>query len=464
METEDKSGDAPAKQSIPWVVHAGAALVPALAIVVALVVGVIASVVAGTLEPLSLGTMVGAMMLGQGLDVFAAAGFPLGMRFRATLGFVPFGVIVPAAFVLHRVGFTSAWLRVRSARLLPAVAGGLASFVVAILLTRPSEPTFRGDLIAFVVEASFRPGWALLVGAAPWLLAVLLANHAPSATILRGLLILQGIVVAGIMLLSGYVFFEEGAPFSVVIAVTLIAGILGLAVSTNLIAMLLVMPLGGAVGARFGEFSESFSLLEFLRNDSSNLYLWALIAVSVGGTALLGWRAGPHPDLRSAVRSVGDTFIGATAVVLPMLLFGRFYGDLSSELGLAGFRLPGGSAAFAASFGSSGQPVRWVLILAVMGLILLVTHVLAAQQAGLSWASSENLSTQGQTIARTASGTLRDAAERARLAAEAAANAAGSTSAPAGDGQARPAADDAAQHDPRPAPPEESERPEHGQT
>jgi hypothetical protein len=113
--------------------------------------------------------------------------------------------------------------------------------------------------------------------------------------------------------------------------------------------------------------------------------------------------------------------IAATATVLPLLLLGSIRGDLGGELGLLDLFIGSFSGGnFSTSVGSTGQPLRWLLIAIVAGLILFLTHVIAARQAGLSWSSDQNLSASGQEIVKSTSMRLKGAAEQARQAAEAA--------------------------------------------
>lgn len=436
MDATEQTNDVPAKPTIPPVVYAGAALLSLFALVVAVLVGIITAAAGREAQLLTVGPIIGGMMLGQGVEFGGAIVF--GPSISTSIAFLPFGVIVPAAFVLERIGFTSAWLRVRSARFLPAIAGGVAAFVAALLLTRPSGADYSGFDFRFFVEPAFRPGWAFLAGAAPWLFAVLMANHAPSRDILRGLLVLQGL---SIVLIAGwFVYFgvrEEGITEIAFLVGGFFGAMLGaMPIVTNTIAQALVVPFGGAVGARTTNFStDAEGLLSLLRENPSAPALWVTVLIAVGSVVLLGWRIGPSSDLRSALLGIRSTLIGATAVVLPILLLGRIYGGFAAELGLLG----SGRADFSASFGSAGLALRWPLILLLMALVLLVTQVVVAQRAGLSWASSENLTAQGQAIARTTSGTLRGAAERARLAAEAASAAVGTPAQPAPQPEAQPA-------------------------
>lgn len=446
----------PARPSIPLVVHAGASLLSALAVVVALLVGLASAIIEGELEAFGLGPAVGSMLLGQGL------GFETGIRFgpglSATVGFVPFGIIVPAAFVLRRIGFTAAWLKVRSARLLPAAAGGLVAVFVSLLLTLPDEGGFGTRFFAVAADSTFRPGWAFVAGAAPWLLAVLLANNAIAAAILRGLVALQGLVVLGVFGLIIVEGLDAGAPFLGLLGFALFFAVATLAISINLVTMVLAVPLGGAIGVRFGDFSESVGLITLLQEDPSTPVLWTGVLLSVAGIALLAWRDGPSSDFPVALLRIRNILIATTAVILPMLVLGRLYGDFGAELGLLDpFVGRSGSGSFSASVGSSGQPLRWLIIAPVMALLLLITQVILARTAGLSWASNDSLSARGQDIARTTSGTLRGAAERAKRAAEAARAAAETASPPSQSaGEEQP---------PSPAPteapsPTEQQRPE----
>ena len=442
MGATEQTNDVPAKPSIPPVVYAGAALLSLFALVVAVLVGIIAAALGREAQLLALGPIIGGMMLGQGLEFGGAIVF--GPSISSSIAFLPFGVIVPAAFVLQRIGFTSAWLRVRSARFLPALAGGVAAFVVALLLTRPSGADYVGFDFRFFVEPAFRPGWAFLAGAAPWLFAVLMANHAPSRDILRGLLVLQGLFI---VLIAGFFVYvavrEEGITDIAFLVGAFFGAMLGaIPIVINTIAITLVAPFGGAIGARTTDFStDAEGLLFLLRQDPSSARLWGIVLIAVGSVVLLGWRIGPSSDLRSALLGIRSTLIGATAVVLPILLLGRIYGSFAAELGLLG----SGRSDFSASFGSAGLALRWPLILLLMALVLLITQVVVAQRAGLSWASNENLTTQGQALVRTTSGTLRGAAERARLAAEAATAAVGTPAQPKTQPEAQPASHPEAQ-------------------
>lgn len=424
------------RPSIPWVVHAGAAIVPAFAVLVAVLVGLTSAISFREVEALSVGAAFGGLMVGQGIGLGGSILF--GPRFFFTAGFVPFGIVVPAAFLLNRIGFTSAWLRVKGAQLLPAASGAVAAFVVALLLTRPSGLDLRTFEFSVGIESAFRPGWALVAGAAPWLLAVLLANHAPSAAIMRGILALQAVLVVGSTLFVGYVALDEGLPAAAVIGGSIGFAFAILAMSANLIVMVLVVPLGGGIGLRVGEFRESAGIVTALQENSSDPYLWTVIVISVAAVIALGWLDGPSSDLSMALVRIRSTLIGATAVILPMLVLGRFYGNLGGQIGLLGDFIGGRTGGdLDASVGSSGQPLRWLLILVSMAVLMLLTHVVVARQAGLSWASNESLNARSQQIVRTTSGTLRGAAEQARLAAEqarlaaeAAASSAGAAAAP----------------------------------
>ncbi len=407
------------RPSIPLVVHASAAAMSAVAIVVAVLYGLIAAISDQSLAAASAGPMFGASLLGQGLGV--DAGIRFGPRLSLTAGFVPFGLVVLIALVLPRLGFVSAWLRVRSARILPALAGGAVAVVVSLLLASLADTRIGTQFLVLDAEVQFRPLWAFITGAAPWLLAVLFANSAAAAAMLRGLLALQAVFVVG---LTGYVMVElldSEAPLTVILLVSLGLVLPLLAVSANLIAMLLVFPLGGALGIRAPGDSLSIGFVELLRANPSVPILWGLVAVSVAAVVLIGWRDGASPDLRTALRHIRTSLVTATAVILPMLLLGNLYGSLGGELGLLDLFVGRVSGLdFSTSVGSTGQPLRWILILLVAGIILLLTHVVAARRAGLSWASDQSLTATGQNIARTTSTRLRSATEQAKRAAEAA--------------------------------------------
>lgn len=416
---EEDSKPSVAQPSIPVVVHASAAAISFIALALALLLGVVAAFVGGGLGAAGAGPMFGAMLLGQGVEVEARVLF--GPRLSAATAFVPLGAIVPLAFRLTRIGFAREWLRVRRGRILPAFAGGFVAVVVGFLLSTIGDVSVGLSLASFGAQVTSRPLWAFAVGAAPWLLAALIINSPPAARILRGLFVLQ---IVSVVLAVGYLLLlllELDLSAGLFIGAFLGLTVAGFMFSTNLLLILLVLPLGGAVGIRYGGETLSVGMVTLLRQAPSQPVLWGLVVFAVAAVVLLGWRDGAAPDLRTALVRTRTTLIAATATVLPMLLLGSIYGDAASELGFLS-RFFGGfsGGSFSTSFGSTGQPARWVIVAVVSGLILFVTHVVAARRAGLSWASDQSLSSSGQDIVKTTSGRLRNAAEQARQAAEAA--------------------------------------------
>lgn len=409
--------NAPSVANVPLLVHAGAAIMPIIALGLAILLGVLSAIIGRELSSFGVGPAVASMLLGQGLT--GRVGILLLGDVSASVALVPFGVILPVAFLLDRIGFTSPWLRVKHARFLPAAVGGVAAIVIGFLLSLISESGIRSSVLLIAFDASPRPLWAFVAGAAPWLLAVLIANFPAARRILLGLLALEALLVLGVVVLTGYAGLESGIGLGSTLVAMLGMLIVTLAVSANVVAALVVLPLGGALGARTSESSFSIGFYELFLDRPDTPVLVLLLIVAIGSVILSALRAGTPSDLRDALLKARTFLLAATVAILPILLLGRLYGDFGAGLldaFVGGFL--GGS--FGVGVGSSGQPLRWILIALFAGIIHVATSVVLARRAGLSWASDQNLSAAGQGVVAETSSRFKGAAERARQAAEAA--------------------------------------------
>jgi hypothetical protein len=457
----DRGGPAAASAAsprVPAIVLAMAALPVAVVLAISLLGGLVAAVAAEDMagSAFRLGPALGSLLLGQEVGFFARVVFMFGLD--TSLSAIPFGLVMISAFVLTRIGFVAAWLTVRKAWFLPAAVGAVAAFLVAPLLVAiGGDARFVGEFFRVGFESSNRPLAALVVGAAPWLLAVLYKNMDVARWLTLGLLGLQSLVAVVLAVGVAYeVFVDLG--FGVAIGVGLIVLVVALAFSANATTLAVTLPFFGTIGA--GERDSSgveFSVgIVGLLRETSTVAPYLLILVAIAGIVALAMAVPPQASMRQALLATRRFLLAATAVILPVLWLGRLNGAFAGDVsGL-------GSGSYDAWVGSTAQPFRWILMALAMGAAHLVVLIVRARQAGMSWASDSALADQGRSLASDARSRAKvlaeqasTAAEAARAAAASAADAARATAAAAGSSAASapaaPAASDAPQPTTAPA-------------
>jgi hypothetical protein len=438
-----QTGDTPSAPvtppRVPGIVFAMTALPAAVALVFSLLIGIISAVAAEgeAGSAFRVGPTLGALLLGQGLYASIRVAFLFSSS--GTFGAIPIGYIIICALVLTRLGFVSAWLKVRRAWFLPAAAGGIVAFLVAPLLVVLGESDFSGDGFRMILGAENRPLAAFVVGAAPWLLAVLYANMDVARRIVVGLFGLQ--VLAALYAAGALFVNSEDLSFGAALGATLLMFIVALGYAANVVSLVVTLPFFGSVGIRIAgnaDFNETFGLYGFMREEPGLLVPYFIILVAVAGVVALAVMVPPPATMQDALAEVRRFLLAATAILLPALWLGRIYGSVGGDA--FGF----GSLAVDSWVGSTGQPFRWIGMAIAMGVVHLLTLVVRARQAGMSWAADQALASQGRSLATDARSRAKSLAEQASAAAEAAraaaASAAASAPAPSAPAPSAPAA------------------------
>lgn len=420
--------------NVPWIVLLAAGLPVLVAFVVATVGALFAAVIAS--EPFD--TVAFPVLLGllSGNEVgatAAAAMFDTAASGRAAVRALPLGVVTISAVVLSRVGFTRAWLGVglRSFGWALPITGGL--LVLAAWFLATIVGSFTGIDVGFAsASLSLRPTLTglLLVGAGPWLLAMLMVRWPVARNVVWGLVGLQAVFATTVTVyvandIIGTPWMTGGEQ-----AAQIIWTALGSVVwSLNAVVALLWWPFLGALGAggsaaTIGGMAGETMHLGFLEAAGQNPGLWVLPAIGVAGVVLLSWFQPPPRSWTEVRLHVGRLTLALGAVFLPGLWAGRLrihgQGDIAAELlSEVPWVGPTGSAAarLTATVGAVGMPLRLVPALIAWALLAFIVAVVAAQTSGATWASNDALAGEARRAGESLTARAKAAAEAAQQAA-----------------------------------------------
>ena len=432
--TQAASGGPLSGFNVPWIVLLAAGLPVLVAFLVAVVGAVVAAVVAN--EPLDTIAFPAILGLLSGNEVGASAAgemFDSGGSGRAGVRALPLGLVTISALVLSRVGFTRAWLQVglRNFGWAPPVAGVL--LVLGAWFVAMVVGSFTGIDVGFAsASMSLRPTLTglLLVGAGPWLLAMLMVRWTVARNLVWGLMGLQAVFASVVTSYAandiiGDRWMTGGEQASLLITIALGSVVWSL----NGVVTLLWWPFLGALGmggsaAALGGMAGESMRFGFLEAAGETPWLWVLPPIGVAGVVLLAWFQPPPRSWTEVRLQVGRLMLALGVVFVPGLWAGRLrmngQGDVAGEFLNELFWMgPTGSieARITATVGAVGMPLRFVPALLAWALLAFVVAVLAAQSSGATWASNDALAGE----ARRAGGSL---AARAKAAAEAAQQAA----------------------------------------
>lgn len=419
--------------NVPWIVLAMAALPVVVAVLFAVVGGLIVAIAynepfdtAGF--PAILGLLSGqSVRIAAGADVFDAAGSgTVGLRI------LPLGFVTFAAAALTRIGFTRAWLGIRS--VWPPLAGVAATAVVAfVALVTASFTSVDVGFASAGLQVRFSLVGLLIIGAGPWLLAQLVVRWPVLRNLLWGFIGLQLITAAYTTISIATEGFATGGDQAAAITLVFLGS---LAWSFNALVALLWWPffgalgIGGSAGAVVGMTGESTSF-GFLDAAEQNGWLWLVPVVATAGIVAALWFQPVRTSWSEVRQDLLRLAASLTVLTLPALWVGRVLIRGRGELALEALAdlpifwdmgLPSGSGEVKlnATFGATGMPLRFVPALLIWCLIAAITAVVAAQRAGAGWASAESLSAEARTAGGSLATRARAAAETARRAAEAA--------------------------------------------